>query len=95
MTSSKVMVSMVFAPIPVFDKNNYEHWALQMKTLLKIYNLWDVVEKGIPQEPLQLPSSTSYLFDGISYDASSAAAAENYLIWEKQWLEWKDVNGFL
>lgn len=84
------MGSMVL--VPVFDGNNYENWSLQMKTLFKIYDLWDVVETGTQQEPLQVPSP-SYVFEGVSYDASSsAAAAENYSILWKQWMEWKDVN---
>ncbi|KAG7538236.1 hypothetical protein ISN44_As13g020340 [Arabidopsis suecica] len=81
------MGSMVL--VPVFDGNNYENWSLQMKTLFKIYDLWDVVETGTQQEPLQVPSP-SYVYEGVSYDAASSA--ENYSILWKQWMEWKDVN---
>lgn len=82
---------MTTAIVPVFDGNDYECWSLKMKTFLKAMSLWDVVEKGVHQEPPYETSSTGHDFDGESLYASSSAAEYN-LAWWKQLIETKDTN---
>ncbi|KAI5342392.1 hypothetical protein L3X38_010267 [Prunus dulcis] len=31
---------------PVFNGENYEFWSIRLKTILKSYGLWDLVENG-------------------------------------------------
>ncbi|CAA7062487.1 unnamed protein product [Microthlaspi erraticum] len=54
-------------------------------------NLWDVVEKGVHQEPPYETSPTSNDLDGESLDASSSAAEYN-LVWWKHWTETNDTT---
>ena len=36
---------------PVFSGENYQTWAIKMKTYLKALNFWDVVEQGATHVP--------------------------------------------
>ena len=34
--------------VPLFNGSNYEYWSIRMKTVLRAFGVWEVVESGIP-----------------------------------------------
>ena len=35
--------------VPIFKVDNYQFWSIKMKTLFISYDLWDLVETGLPE----------------------------------------------
>ncbi len=41
--------SSLATPIPVFDRESYAFWKIQMRTLFISQDLWEIIEQGFPQ----------------------------------------------
>ena len=39
--------------VPIFKGDNYQFWSIKMKTLFISYDLWDLVENGLPEYDTQ------------------------------------------
>ncbi|GAB2288154.1 hypothetical protein Dimus_037979 [Dionaea muscipula] len=35
--------------VPSFNGESYDFWSIKMSTVLRAYDLWEIVEKGVPQ----------------------------------------------
>ncbi|GAV82800.1 DUF4219 domain-containing protein/UBN2 domain-containing protein [Cephalotus follicularis] len=44
--------------IPVFSGENFDFWSIKIKTILRAYDLWEVVENGIPKAAAPLKEKT-------------------------------------
>ncbi|GAV70935.1 DUF4219 domain-containing protein/UBN2 domain-containing protein, partial [Cephalotus follicularis] len=44
--------------IPVFSGENFDFWSIKIKTILRAYDLWEVVENGIPKAVAPLKEKT-------------------------------------
>ncbi|GAV87372.1 DUF4219 domain-containing protein [Cephalotus follicularis] len=44
--------------IPVFSGENFDFWSIKIKTILRAYDLWEVVENGIPKAAALLKEKT-------------------------------------
>ncbi|GAV79481.1 DUF4219 domain-containing protein, partial [Cephalotus follicularis] len=44
--------------IPVFSGENFDFWSIKIKTILRAYDLWEVVENGIPKSAAPLKEKT-------------------------------------
>ncbi|GAV89824.1 DUF4219 domain-containing protein [Cephalotus follicularis] len=44
--------------IPVFSGKNFDFWSIKIKTILRAYDLWEVVENGIPKVAAPLKEKT-------------------------------------
>ncbi|GAV88020.1 DUF4219 domain-containing protein [Cephalotus follicularis] len=44
--------------IPVFSGKNFDFWSIIIKTILRAYDLWEVVENGIPKAAAPLKEKT-------------------------------------
>ena len=40
------------SPPPIFTGENYQIWAVKMKTYFKAYDLWEAMDKGLDPPPL-------------------------------------------
>ena len=52
MTTMKAEASFSHITPFVFDEENYQFWAVKMKTYLKALDLWKIVEKDYDISPL-------------------------------------------
>ncbi|GAV87471.1 DUF4219 domain-containing protein [Cephalotus follicularis] len=44
--------------IPVFSGENFDFWSIKIKTILRAYDLWEVVENGISKAAAPLKEKT-------------------------------------
>jgi len=62
------------APPHVFSRENYNLWAVKLKTYLRAQSLWDVVEKGSIPPPLPNNLTLAQMRNHIDEEAKEGRA---------------------
>ncbi|XP_021750179.1 uncharacterized protein LOC110715866 [Chenopodium quinoa] len=57
--------------VTLFDGSNYEYWSIQMKTVLRAFGVWEVVESGIPTTK---PNEEESTVGGVDWQKKDAEA---------------------
>ena len=40
--------------VPTLNNNNYDNWSIKMKALLGAHDVWDIVEKALASQKMNL-----------------------------------------
>jgi transposase InsO family protein len=66
--------------IRILDDNNYSQWSYQMRSLLKVKELWDVIERESAPEPGELPGADA----AEEVIAAYRTRTEEFNVWRRR-----------